>query len=184
MQNQMGWIFLPDPLSDGRRFGSLSSQMQKEFENTETLIFDEDGRFLSRLRTALQGMRGRCRKVGVAAEGHVSGAAVSLAAQLPVDEILLMDSRIFTPGERKTKAQRQLARIAGFARRNLSLVVADAVLVDCAPAELRRLLRFLVNGSVRIVHSGPEGMDNLWRKDESCTFKPRSIFKTPGVYPK
>jgi len=209
MQNQKGWILLPDPFSEKRRFGSLASQIQKEFENTQTLIFDEDGRFLEecrtadgkegrredrkppkgdgilpQLRAALQAMRGRCRQVGIAAEGSMCGAAASVAAQLPVDEILLFESRIFIPGERKTKAQRRLARIAGFARRNLPLVVADAVLVDCAPVELRQLLRFLVNGSVRIVHSGPEGVGNLWRKNESCGSGVRTVFQTPDVRPK
>ena len=231
MQNRKGWILLPDPFSDGRRFGSLASQMQREFGNTQTLIFDEDGRFLEQMRmtdgmedglaeqrfprgdsgileggritdgpegrradgdsgilheirAALQDMRGCCRQVGIAAEGFACGAAAAVAAQLPVDEILLFNSRIFTPGERKTRGQRQFARIAGFARRNLSLVVADAILLDCAPAELRRLLRFLVNGSVRIVHSGPEGMANLWRKDESYASGHRSIFKTQDVRPK
>lgn len=179
MQDVRGMILLPDPLSEDRRFGGLMLQMKKQVENTETLIFDENGRFLPRVRAALYQLRGTCRRVCIAAEGNMAGAALSIAAQLPVDEIVLMDSRMFAPPARETRAQKQLARMNHFARRNLSLVVSDTTLVDCEAAEVRQILRYLVNGSIRILQSGPDGVENLWRKDEHSASSPRSVFKIP-----
>ena len=120
-------LLLADPLTGSSRFSQMNLQKT-------TLVFDEDGRFLARAQAALQQLRGDGDWVCVAGSGAAVHIALALAAQLPVERLALWPERASRP-----RLGRELSRIRSFARRNLSLVVSEILLVDGAEAELRRL---------------------------------------------
>lgn len=134
MDQSRGILFLADPLS-----AQSAAQRKSEYTNSMTLIFDENGRYLSHAQTALWRMRQRFGWVCVAAEGEAACIAVALAAQLPVDRLALTDSMLFMPRQRGTN--RELSRLRAYARRNLSLVVSEILLFACREAEAKGFLR-------------------------------------------
>ncbi|MBQ8507719.1 MAG: hypothetical protein IJ466_09860 [Clostridia bacterium] len=101
------------------------------------LVFNEDGRFLSQAQNALQQLRGQAEWICVAASGAAVGIALALAAQLPVERLAL-----WMDGAYRIR-NRELHRIHSFARRNLSLVISEILLIDADEAAERRLARGL-----------------------------------------
>lgn len=130
MGDKRALLILADPLLRCSRF----SQMQME---GTTLVFDEGGRFLSQAQNAFQQLRMRAEWICVAASGAAVGIALALAAQLPVERLAL-----WLDGAPRIR-NRELHRIHGFARRNLSLVVSEILLIDAGEADERRLVRGL-----------------------------------------
>ncbi len=154
MKQERGALVLLDPLGGGRCLDGLSAGgaalpegLQKPIEpNKDTaLVFDESGRcFISRLgggdvlaqaQAALQWMRRRFGWVCVVGSGSMAWLALALAAQLPVERLALCHEEGAAP------CCRELARIAAYARRNLSLVASDILLVDVPAADAHRLAR-------------------------------------------
>lgn len=154
MKQERGALVLWDPLGGGGCLAGLSAGgaalpegLQKPIElNKDTApVFDESGRcFISRLESgdvlaqaqaALQWMRRRFAWVCVAGSGEAAWLALALAAQLPVERLALCH------GEKPASCNRELARIAAFVRRNLSLIAAEILLVDVSAAQAQRLAR-------------------------------------------
>ena len=119
-----GILLLCDPLRGGSRFSQMHS-------NTKALVFSQDGRFFSQAQTALCRRRRECGWICVAASGAAVGIALALAAQLMVDRLALW------PEPALPSRPRELLRIEGFARRNLSLIASEILLVE-PPQELLR----------------------------------------------
>lgn len=132
MEQNRAVLFLTDPLHGPRHFQDRGDLP------VSTLIFHENERYLSQAQHALWELRNRSPWVCVAAAGAAASIGVALAAQLPVDRLALADSQIFAPMEERLP--RQLARLRRFARRNLSLVVAEIVLTRVEPAEIAGFL--------------------------------------------
>ena len=99
-----------------------------------TLIFQENERYLSQAQTALWELRKSCPWVCVAAAGTAASVGVALAAQLPVERLILVNSHLFGP--ELLRLPRQLARLRRYARHNLALVVSEIVLVDAQEMEI------------------------------------------------
>lgn len=134
MDQGRGILFLSDPLNAG-------DAMQKQIRSTNsmTLIFDENGRYLALAQEALWRLRQKFEWICVAAEGRAACIAIALAAQLPVDRIALAVSGLF--GQRQPDLPRELLRLEGFARRNLSLVISEILLVGAPESEERGFQR-------------------------------------------
>lgn len=150
MKQERAALVLRDPLAGGSRFDALPAialmeDIQKLTESNKdtALVFDESGRCfacgagagdaLSRAQAALQWTRERFGWVCVAASGGAAWIALALAAQLPVERLALWQDAV--------PQGRELARIEAFARRNLSLVAAEILLVDVPAADAHRLAR-------------------------------------------
>lgn len=133
MENR-GILLLNDPLRHTSRF----SQMDKD---TKALVFSESERFLSQAQSALYCMRREYGWVCVAASGCAVGIALALAAQLMVDRLALWMEPV--PKERP----RELMRIDGYAKRNLSLIACEILLVEPPEDRLRMLVRGIGRGS-------------------------------------
>lgn len=141
MEEGRGILLLKDPLC-----AASVPQKKDEYTNSMTLIFDENGRYLSQAQAALWNMRQRCSWVCVAAEGMAGCIAVALAAQLPVDRLALMDSNLFRP--RPKGIPRELARMENYARRNFSLVISELLLLNCREEEIKNFLQGRRKGKV------------------------------------
>lgn len=92
--------------------------------------------------------------------------AVILAAQLPVDRLVLMDGALFE----NRPSDRLHRRLRSFARRNLSLITAEVIAVGMDNAAFRRLssgLGYHCAGLLR-VRDGAE----LWQKHETFLTAP------------
>ena len=128
--------------------------------NAETLVFDENGRCLSRAQEALWKLRRQCGWVCIAAEGAAAYIALSLAAQLPVDRLALQGGWI----SRSEKLPRELNRLRAFARRNMALVTAQLLLYDPAETELKRMLRGMPHAQVCVLREAarPEALLAPW----------------------
>lgn len=134
MEQKRGVLFLADPL---RRSGSFSQLHM----NTKALVFNEDERYLPQAQAALYRIRQECGWVCVAAGGSAVWIALALAAQLMVDRLALW----MEPAPRKRS--RQLLRIEAFARRNLSLIASEILLVNPSEEDVRALARGLGRSS-------------------------------------
>ena len=99
-------------------------------EAMETVFFHA-GELLAQAQEAYQRVHARCERVCVAAYGNGGAVAAAIAAQLPVELLALRRSNLFG---RRTGA-RTVDRLNAFARRNLSLVTAEILLIDPPPAE-------------------------------------------------
>lgn len=130
MEDKRALLILADPLLRTSRF----SQMQME---GTMLVFNEDGHFLSQAQQALQRERRRAEWICLAASGVAVGIALAIAAQLPVERLALWMDGSFR------FRHRELHRIHTFARRNLSLVISELLLIDADEADERRLVRGL-----------------------------------------
>jgi len=153
MDQNRGILFLAGPLH-----GGSAVQMKREYTNSTTLIFDENGRYLSLAQTALWRMRQAHNWICVAAEGEAAAIAVALAAQLPVDRLALAGSGLFSP--RQKGQDRELARLSAYARRNLSLVISEIMLIGAAERELRGFLRGRARGRICAVEERETGWES------------------------
>lgn len=154
MEQNRGVLFLADPLK-----AESAARMKSEYANSMTLIFDENGRYLSLAQAALWRMRQRYGWVCVAAEGNAACIAAALAAQLPVDRLALAGSGLFLPGTKSLP--RELARLNAYARRNLSLVVSEILLIGAQNGEVRGFIKSCVHARICTL----EAQESSW---ESC----------------
>lgn len=141
MDRNRGVLFLADPMN-----GNSAAQMKSEYTNSITLIFDENGRYLSLAQEALWQIRQRVSWVCVVAEGQAACIAVALAAQLPVERLVLRGNGLFFL--HRNDLPRELARLVIYARRNLSLVVSEIMLIGAGKAEVRGFLRGRNRGKI------------------------------------
>lgn len=133
-------LFLADPFGES---GWLD-EIQKNCSCVTALIFHESERCLHHCRQALWELRRKNGWVCVAAEGKSAAPALALAAQLPVDRLALRRSALLDCGYpllQKPGLPRQLAWAASFARRNLSLVASEILMIDSSDRELRSVAR-------------------------------------------
>ena len=144
MDQARGILFLADPMN-----AEAAIQKQNKATNSITLIFDENGRYLSLAQTALWRLRQRFEWVCVAAEGRATCIAIALAAQLPVDRLALAGSGLFA--RRRGRQPRELMRLEGYARRNLALVVSEILLIGAEDAEVRGFIRGRSRGRICIL---------------------------------
>lgn len=135
MYRNRGILYLADPQSAGNEI---------RISNAKALVFDENGRHLSRAQDALWQMRRQYEWVCVAAEGNAAYVALALAAQLPVDRLALQGGWL----HRRDHLDRRMNRIRAYARRNLSLVVAEVLLFDAADDEISFLSRLMRHAKI------------------------------------
>ncbi len=83
------------------------------------------------LLSAQEGLRAarRSGEACIAAEGELWAAALSLAAQLCVDRIVLIAPTDFMHSP-KSELEKQIERLKGFARRNLFFCVSDVLVLE------------------------------------------------------
>ena len=155
MEEKRGVLFLADPT----RAVALPQEQLKN--PCLALIFDENERLLPQAQEALREMRERCDWVCVAGSGAAAIVAAALAAQLPVERLALADGALFGRGARLS---RELSRLRRYARRNLSLVVSELLLVNVAPGEISAFARILGPGRLGALETGAPP-DRPW---ESC----------------
>ena len=137
-----GILLLNDPLRRTSRF----TQLHKD---TKALAFQEDERFLPQAQAALYRMRKEYSWVCVAASGCAVGIALALAAQLMVDRLALW----MEPAPEKRP--RELLRIEAYAKRNLSLIACEILLVEPPEDRLRMIMRGIGRGcGLRCVDAG------------------------------
>lgn len=153
MDQSRGILFLSDPLR--RKAGQPK---QAEYTHSMTLIFDENGRYLSHAQAALWRMRKRYEWICVAAEGEAVCIAIALAAQLPVERLALTRSSLFVPG--KHALNRELVQLRSYARRNLALVISEILLIGPDSREVRGLLRGRSKGKLCVLDEREEDMKN------------------------
>ena len=138
MEEGRGILLLEDPLRCKGCFSRLKIQDRK---NCTTLVFDENERYFHQAQAAYQHARKGRQWLCIAAEGAAAGIALALAAQLTVDRLALWCE------EKPDARPREILRIDLFARRNLSLVACEILLVDASAACVRRLSRSVSRAS-------------------------------------
>lgn len=152
MNQARGILFLADPMN-----ADSAIQKKSQSTNSMTLIFDENGRYLSLAQTALWRIRRRFEWVCVAAEGRAACIGIALAAQLPVDRLVLAGSSLFAPG--RARLSRELARLEGYARRNLALVISELLLIGAEAGEVRGFARGRSRGRLCVLEGDAGGWD-------------------------
>ena len=132
-----------------------------------------------RLRAELQAVRSGCDICGIVARGTGCAAALALAEQLPVDRLVLYAPRLTIPRDEG----RQTRRMAAYARRNLSLCVADTLIIDHGRTP-PRLSGWSAHCRVsRLLLPGGEG-DKLYTIREIVSKMAVSCFLHTGELPK
>ena len=115
---QWEWAQLPNPPS-GLRTINLA-------------VSDDGGICLSRMQQAIADARRDCAQIWIAARGPAAPASIAAAEQLMVDRLVIW-------GDPFAELPDGMRRIGAFARRNLSLIAAEAFCVDVAERRARGL---------------------------------------------
>ena len=132
-----------------------------------------------RLMVELQSARSGSDILGIVARGTGCAAALALAEQLPVDRLVLYAPRVTIP----VNGDRQARRMAAYARRNLSLCVADTLIIEHDRTSPRlsgwnshcRVTRLALSG---------KGGDELYTIREIASKSAVSCFLRTGELPK
>ena len=127
MEEKRGVLYLDAP--PGAHAARADAGLETAF-----LVFDENQRWLNQAQTALWELRKRCGWICVAAGRGGAGVAAALAAQLPVERLALVDSKLFDRSG--PRLQGQAARLERFARRNLALVISEVLLIGATDREI------------------------------------------------
>lgn len=136
MEQKRGVLFLNDPLDAGSM-----QRIQTDDAASATLVFEESGCYLARAQAELWRLRQSCDWICVAAKGRAAAIAAALAAQLPTDRLAMIEGKLFSP--ERMRMPRELMRLEAYARRNLSLVISEILLVGASEGEIKGLLRGL-----------------------------------------
>lgn len=134
--------------------------------------------FLSRCQLQFSRLRRHCDWVCVLAEGDAAACGMILAAQLPVDRLILLGDRPFC----RRHPNRRLRRINAFALRNLSLITAGIIAAGMDGRALRRLsasLGFQGEGLICLQDAA-----ELWQKRESFLTEPFPSLAASSIYAK
>ena len=133
---------------------------------------------LSALQLKFQRLRRRCEWVCVMAEGDMAAHGLILAAQLPVDRLILLGGSVL----RKRHADRRQRRLNAFARRNLSLITAEILAAGMDTRCLRRLSSSLGYHCAGLICT--EDAAELWQKRESFLTAPFDALVEQAEYGK
>ena len=154
MTAKIGCLMIDEPMSGENRLSGLLFP-------PEIAPFPFDWRAgegcLGALQSLLQAARKRCGAAAILARGAGCGAALALAEQLPVERLALVEPRLDVRPARGSilfpdpRLRRDVRRINAYARRNLSLCVADALVIEgendrCA----ERLVRWGLGANGRV----------------------------------
>lgn len=143
-RNAVGCLVIDDPLAGEGTLPGLSSFVDAARLRVAPFRWREAAEVHGALQNALHALRQACPSTVVAARGLGCGAALALAAQLPVERLALIEPRVALPKRIETHMPaslgRQLRRLCLFARRNLSLCVCDALIVEGPRARQARAL--------------------------------------------
>ena len=93
---------------------------------------DDGGICLSRMQQATADARRDCDLVWIAARGAAAAAAIAAAEQLMVERLLIC-------GDPFSDTPDGMRRISAFARRNLSLIAAEAFVIGASERCIKRL---------------------------------------------
>lgn len=115
---------------------------------------------LSDLQLHLYRLRRQCSWLCVMAEGEAAAHAIILAAQLPVDRLILIGDLPF-----RRSSDRRRRRLNAFARRNLSLITAEIVAVGMDDRLFHRFSAGLGCCCGALVRA--QDAAELWQKRES-----------------
>ena len=133
-RDAVGCLLIDDPLAGEGTLPGLSSFVDTADLHAQPFRWSGTSELYGALQFALHALRQACAEATVAARGLGCGAALALAAQLPVERMALIEPRLALPRrlERSVPAslRRQVRRLCGFARRNLSLCVCDALIIE------------------------------------------------------
>lgn len=134
-ESALGCLYI-DELVPGRSDSSGPSVFIEADGEAREIEAPVRGELWGRLQNALQAVRARCDVCAILARGTGCAAALALAEQLPVDRLVLYEPCLSVP--RGTGAlSRQARRIAAYARRNVSLCVADTLVIGGMPSCLK-----------------------------------------------
>lgn len=152
MGESRGILFLSD-VARGRAKGGASGALREFAPKSGAPL-------LPQAQEALWRLRQDCGWVCAAASGWMAALAIALAAQLPVDRLALVDGRMFDPGG--PAPNRELAKLARYARRNLALVASEVLLIDATEREIRGHLRILGGGRLCAIEGGADALCAPW----------------------
>ena len=149
--------------------------------------FDWDGeeRPLPALQGLLQQARRECGAAAILARGRGCGAALALAEQLPVERLALIEPERALRGGLARRAP--LERLNAFARRNLSLCVSDALVIEHEDSRGCKRLRdggFCAHARLARLTYGGERDKELYTICENTTKTAVTHFLRAGECPK
>ena len=184
----IGCLMIEDLISDGERLNGLSAFLREKGVRTAAFARMRDENLHARLQAGFQEVRRESGAAAIIALGAGCPAALALSAQLPVDRIVLLDDGRAPRCDVPSAWLRQVNRIAGFARRNMSFCVADALLISMGGDSARRRMRTaregLCNSRVRQVELCGNYRDQIWTNGEYDPQKAIYYFLSTGELPK
>ncbi len=134
----VGCLMIDDPSAGEGMLPGLSSFVDAARLRVMPFRLSGEPDVHAALQVALHALRQACPTATIAARGLGCGAALALAAQLPVERLALIEPRLAMTKRRDSTISkdlvRQLRRLCGFARRNLALCTCDALIVEAPGA--------------------------------------------------
>lgn len=146
-------------------------EIRSDIRTINLAVSDDGGICLSRMQQAIADARRDCNLVWIAAGGVAAAAAIAAAEQLMVDRLLIC-------GDPFSDTPAGMRRINAFARRNLSLIAAEAFLIGaeerCARRLAQRMGRRVANaGAAQIWELGDLSDKRLYAVDALVNFAHR-----------
>lgn len=165
-RSTIGCLMINELTSEERQLSGLSVFLGKKGIYSRHFNIMEGKKIHSQLQLAYQKVCANSRERCIIGAGTGCIGALALAAQLPVDRLVLMDE-VSSKEEGEMGKQRQFKRLAGFANRNISFCVTNALLIaDRSESSLARMVK-----TARIMNNSRVCIIQIWgalRKD-LCT---------------
>ena len=171
----MGCLVIDDLAGRGGRLTALEDGLRSGGVRVRRFEDDGAGDLHGHLQEALLAARGS-GGADILAVGAGCGAALALAAQLPVDRLALLELPAEHSGTPAGRAlRRRVAPVERFVRRNMALCVSQVLLIapDNAPQRhrLARMARALTNARVTRAFLRGDGESGLCTNCENALEK-------------
>lgn len=185
----IGCLMIDDLMSGGGRLAGLSACLQTLGLNVCEFSRNEGANLHAQVQTSYHKVRNASDIACVLAAGTGCAAALALSEQLPVDRMVLIDDgRTPHTGGASAAWRRQVNRLAGFARRNLTFCVSDVLLLNLdgkgGRRRLETILRGLCHGQAYLMDLCDDFQDDFWTTHENVLKKAIYAFLEDGELPK
>lgn len=186
-RSTIGCLMINELTSEERQLSGLSVFLGKKGIYSRHFNIGEDRRIHAQLQSAYQKVCANSKERCIIGAGTGSIGALALAAQLPVDRLILMDEAFFYK-EEETGKQKQFKRLAGFANRNISFCVTNALLIadnnEDSLARMLKMAKAMSNSSVCLIQIWGALRKDLCTNCESAGKEIIYSFLSSGGLPK
>lgn len=154
-RSTIGCLMINELTSEERQLSGLSVFLGKKGIYSRHFNIEDDKWIHAQLQSAYQRVCANSKERCIIGAGTGCIGALALAAQLPVDRLVLLDEAFGFNKEEKTNKRKPYRRLEAFADRNIPFCVTNALLIaDKSEGSLERMMkkaRAMSNSSICLI---------------------------------